>query len=33
MALSAEIEALKEQAVWWSIGSGLAGTLLGIVVE
>ena len=33
MALSAEIEALKEQAVWWSIGSGLAGTLLGIMVE
>ena len=33
MALSAEIEALKEHAVWWSIGSGLAGTLLGIVVE
>ena len=33
MALSVEIEALKEHAVWWSIGSGLAGTLLGIMVE
>ena len=33
MALSVEIEALKEQAVWWSIGSGLFGTLLGIIGE